>query len=155
VLAKEAGIVAFKLYPAGATTNSASGVTDVSRVLPTLQKMAEVGAPSVATHFTWERESPLEAGRRLGESSCGPVPVRLFLDTAQEIQKFQRLCILDSCATQASPPHDHSPANCKAWHFPCHLHRLSQYVEVSLLLLGCGTMAFATSSRIIFKRHGR
>jgi dihydroorotase len=40
--AKEAGIVAFKLYPAGATTNSDSGVTDIERCLPTLTAMAEV-----------------------------------------------------------------------------------------------------------------
>lgn len=31
--AKEAGVVAFKLYPAGATTNSASGVTDLDKVI--------------------------------------------------------------------------------------------------------------------------
>ncbi len=41
--AKEAGVVAFKLYPAGATTNSASGVTDIELVMPTLHAMAEVG----------------------------------------------------------------------------------------------------------------
>lgn len=41
--AKAAGIRAFKLYPAGATTNSDSGVTDVAKCLPTLQAMAEVG----------------------------------------------------------------------------------------------------------------
>jgi dihydroorotase len=40
--AKEAGIVAFKLYPAGATTNSDSGVTSVENVMPTLRAMAEV-----------------------------------------------------------------------------------------------------------------
>ena len=39
--AKEAGVVAFKLYPAGATTNSDSGVTDIQRVIPTLHAMAE------------------------------------------------------------------------------------------------------------------
>ncbi|GBG31196.1 Dihydroorotase, mitochondrial [Hondaea fermentalgiana] len=36
-------IVACKLYPAGATTNSDSGVTDISRIRPTLEKMAQVG----------------------------------------------------------------------------------------------------------------
>lgn len=40
--AKEAGVVAFKLYPAGATTNSDSGVTDWALCLPTLRAMAEV-----------------------------------------------------------------------------------------------------------------
>mmetsp|Transcript_29834 Transcript_29834/g.76530 ORF Transcript_29834/g.76530 Transcript_29834/m.76530 type:complete len:388 (-) Transcript_29834:324-1487(-) len=41
--AKEAGIIAFKLYPAGATTNSDSGVTSFEKVLPALKAMAEVG----------------------------------------------------------------------------------------------------------------
>lgn len=36
---------AVKLYPAGATTNSASGVTDFDRVRPVLEKMAEIGLP--------------------------------------------------------------------------------------------------------------
>lgn len=39
----QAGVVAFKLYPAGATTNSDSGVTDWRKCLPTLKAMAEVG----------------------------------------------------------------------------------------------------------------
>lgn len=39
--AKAAGIVAFKLYPAGATTNSDSGVTNLFKLLPVLQEMAE------------------------------------------------------------------------------------------------------------------
>ncbi|WP_165090766.1 dihydroorotase [Neisseria yangbaofengii] len=38
--AKAAGIVAFKLYPAGATTNSDSGVTDLFKLIPVLQEMA-------------------------------------------------------------------------------------------------------------------
>ena len=41
--AKRAGIVAFKLYPAGATTNSDSGVTNISKCIDTLSAMAEVG----------------------------------------------------------------------------------------------------------------
>jgi dihydroorotase len=36
-------ITAVKLYPAGATTNSASGVKNFDRVMPVLEKMAEVG----------------------------------------------------------------------------------------------------------------
>jgi len=43
--AKEAGIVALKLYPAGATTNSDAGVTDISRTLPALRRMAELSMP--------------------------------------------------------------------------------------------------------------
>jgi len=34
-------VVGFKLYPAGATTNSDSGVTNVSRIMPILESMAE------------------------------------------------------------------------------------------------------------------
>lgn len=43
--AHEAGIVAFKLYPAGATTHSDAGVTDIFRLLPVLEAMAVVGMP--------------------------------------------------------------------------------------------------------------
>ncbi|WP_323754505.1 dihydroorotase [Marinobacter sp.] len=41
--AKAAGVVAAKLYPAGATTNSASGVTDIRNIYPVLEAMAECG----------------------------------------------------------------------------------------------------------------
>ena len=44
--AHAAGIAtAVKLYPAGATTNSASGVRDFEKVRPVLEKMAEIGMP--------------------------------------------------------------------------------------------------------------
>uniref|UniRef100_A0A7S0VIZ1 Dihydroorotase, mitochondrial n=1 Tax=Polytomella parva TaxID=51329 RepID=A0A7S0VIZ1_9CHLO len=44
--AKASGAVfACKLYPAGATTNSDSGVTDIAKVLPALKAMAQVGLP--------------------------------------------------------------------------------------------------------------
>jgi dihydroorotase len=38
-------LTAAKLYPAGATTNSASGVTDVARIGRVLERMAEIGMP--------------------------------------------------------------------------------------------------------------
>ncbi|CUJ34174.1 dihydroorotase [Cognatishimia activa] len=42
--AHASGLVkAVKLYPAGATTNSASGVKDFNKVRPVLEKMAEIG----------------------------------------------------------------------------------------------------------------
>ena len=41
--AKEAGIVACKLYPAGATTNSDAGVTDIRNTYPTLEAMQREG----------------------------------------------------------------------------------------------------------------
>ena len=37
--------IAAKLYPAGATTNSASGVTDVANIRPALARMEEIGMP--------------------------------------------------------------------------------------------------------------
>jgi dihydroorotase len=44
--AQASGLVkAVKLYPAGATTNSASGVRDFSRVRGVLERMAEIGLP--------------------------------------------------------------------------------------------------------------
>jgi dihydroorotase len=43
--AKSAGIVGVKLYPAGATTNSDAGVTDLRRTRPTLEAMQREGLP--------------------------------------------------------------------------------------------------------------
>lgn len=46
VRARESGVVhAVKLYPAGATTHSDAGVTDLAHTYPTLQAMASVGMP--------------------------------------------------------------------------------------------------------------
>lgn len=41
--ARDAGVVAFKLYPAGATTNSDAGVTDVRKTYKTLEAMQREG----------------------------------------------------------------------------------------------------------------
>ncbi len=41
--AKEAGVVAVKLYPAGATTNSDAGVTDIRKTYKTLEAMQREG----------------------------------------------------------------------------------------------------------------
>ena len=38
-------LTAAKLYPAGATTNSAHGVTDVANIMGVLERMAEIGMP--------------------------------------------------------------------------------------------------------------
>ncbi len=43
--AKDAGVVAVKLYPAGATTNSDAGVTDLRKVHETLDTMQRLGLP--------------------------------------------------------------------------------------------------------------
>ncbi|MEM6481640.1 MAG: dihydroorotase [Pseudomonadota bacterium] len=46
VAAHASGVItAVKLYPAGATTNSASGVREIERVIPVLEAMAEAGVP--------------------------------------------------------------------------------------------------------------
>ncbi|KAK3165428.1 hypothetical protein QOZ80_1AG0033050 [Eleusine coracana subsp. coracana] len=45
-LARKSGVVfAVKLYPAGATTNSQHGVTDIGKCLPVLEEMAKQGMP--------------------------------------------------------------------------------------------------------------
>lgn len=50
VAAHQSGLItAVKLYPAGATTNSASGVRDFDKVRPVLEAMAEAGVP-LCTH---------------------------------------------------------------------------------------------------------
>jgi len=41
--AKDAGVVALKLYPAGATTNSDAGVTDLRKIYKTLEAMQRAG----------------------------------------------------------------------------------------------------------------
>lgn len=44
--AAQSGLIsAVKLYPAGATTNSDSGVQDFDKVMPVLERMAEIGLP--------------------------------------------------------------------------------------------------------------
>jgi dihydroorotase len=45
IRAHEAGVVAVKLYPAGATTNSDAGVTDLGKCHATLEAMQRLGMP--------------------------------------------------------------------------------------------------------------
>lgn len=42
---KNGDVFAVKLYPAGATTNSDSGVKDIKKIMPILEMMAEMGMP--------------------------------------------------------------------------------------------------------------
>ena len=42
---KNGAVFAVKLYPAGVTTNSESGVKDVTKIMPVLEIMAEIGMP--------------------------------------------------------------------------------------------------------------
>ncbi|MDO4434820.1 MAG: dihydroorotase [Cardiobacteriaceae bacterium] len=45
IRAREAGVIAVKWYPKGATTNSAQGVGQISALYPVLEKMQEIGLP--------------------------------------------------------------------------------------------------------------
>ena len=55
--AHDAGLIkAVKLYPAGATTNSASGVQDFDKVRGVLDKMAEIGLPLCVHGEVTDRE---------------------------------------------------------------------------------------------------
>ncbi|HEX7029889.1 MAG TPA: dihydroorotase [Gammaproteobacteria bacterium] len=55
--AKASGaVLAVKLYPAGATTNSDAGVTDIANTYATLEKMAELGMP-LCVHGEVTREA--------------------------------------------------------------------------------------------------
>jgi dihydroorotase len=42
---KNKAVFAVKLYPAGETTNSDSGVKDIKKIMPVLEMMAEIGMP--------------------------------------------------------------------------------------------------------------
>ena len=44
-VSNEESVVAVKYYPAGATTNSDTGVTNIKNVYPIIEKMAELGVP--------------------------------------------------------------------------------------------------------------
>ena len=44
-LSNEESVVAVKYYPAGATTNSDTGVTNIEKVYPIIEKMAELSVP--------------------------------------------------------------------------------------------------------------
>ena len=48
--AKNAGVVACKLYPAGATTNSDAGVTDLRKIHKTLEAMQQAAASAWRGH---------------------------------------------------------------------------------------------------------
>ena len=54
--AKSGLVKAVKLYPAGATTNSASGVSNIDRVRPVLERMAEIGLPLCVHGEVTDRE---------------------------------------------------------------------------------------------------
>jgi dihydroorotase len=77
--AKASGIVqGCKLYPAGATTNSDSGVTDVRRIDAVLEKMAEVGMPlQVHAEVTAPDVDVFDRENRFIDGILAPLHVRL------------------------------------------------------------------------------
>ncbi|WP_223670332.1 dihydroorotase [Kangiella shandongensis] len=83
--AVESGFVkACKLYPAGATTNSDSGLTDIENAYPVFEKMAEVGMP-LLVH---------------GEVTDGDIDIfdreKVFIDTKLRpvVEKFPQLKVV-------------------------------------------------------------
>ena len=60
-------VTAVKLYPAGATTNSASGVRDLDRAMPVLERMAAIlqGVYKRATEGLASSDNALQTGRNV------------------------------------------------------------------------------------------
>jgi len=79
VRAKASGIVhGCKLYPAGATTNSDSGVTDIRRIDAVLEKMAEVGLPlQVHAEVTASDVDVFDRENRFIDDILAPLQTRL------------------------------------------------------------------------------
>jgi dihydroorotase len=77
--AKASGIVhGCKLYPAGATTNSDSGVTDIRRIDAVLETMAEVGLPlQVHAEVTTAQVDVFDREARFIEAILAPLRERL------------------------------------------------------------------------------
>jgi len=53
---KTEAVFAVKLYPAGATTNSDSGVKEIKKIMPVLETMAEIGMPLLIHGEVTEKE---------------------------------------------------------------------------------------------------
>jgi len=69
---------AVKLYPAGATTNSEYGVTDIKKVYPVLEKMQEVGMPLLIhgerlTYDDGNRVDPYDREKLFIETTLEPL----------------------------------------------------------------------------------
>lgn len=71
IAAHRDGIIrAVKLYPAGATTNSASGVTDMGRVRPVLEAMAEAEILFASTARSPTRRWTSSIARPCSSTGC-------------------------------------------------------------------------------------
>ncbi len=70
-------IVAVKLYPAGATTNSDSGVTDIDNTLASLERMAELGMPLLVHGEVTDNTDVFEREQRFIDQVLAPLAWRL------------------------------------------------------------------------------
>lgn len=70
-------VVAVKLYPAGATTNSDSGVTEMDRALPALEAMAEAGMPLLVHGEVTDNTDVFEREQRFIDTVLEPLARRL------------------------------------------------------------------------------
>ena len=71
-------VIAVKLYPAGATTNSASGVRNNERVNPTLEAMAETGLPlAIHGEVTTETVDIFDREKRFIDDVLDPLRQKL------------------------------------------------------------------------------
>jgi len=72
--ARAAGVVAAKLYPAGATTNSDAGVTSISRIYPVLEAMQREGMPLLIHGEVTDSEIDIfDREQRFLERTLGPL----------------------------------------------------------------------------------
>jgi dihydroorotase len=91
--AKDSGFVhGFKLYPAGATTNSDSGVTDIARIHDVLARMAELGVVlQVHGEVTDESVDVFDREARFIDRVLGPT-----------VQRFPKLRVVFEHITTAA-----------------------------------------------------
>lgn len=76
--AADDAVIAVKLYPAGATTNSASGVRNIDRVIPTLEAMAETGLPlAIHGEVTTDTVDIFDREKRFIDDVLDPLRQRL------------------------------------------------------------------------------
>jgi dihydroorotase len=111
--AKQSGIVlGCKLYPAGATTNSDSGVTDIRRIDAVLETMAEVGMPlQVHAEVTSPEVDVFDREKRFIDEILAPLhrrlpALRIVLEhaTTQAAAQFVRAASTNVAAT-LTPQH--------------------------------------------------
>ncbi len=75
--ARQSDVVAAKLYPAGATTNSEAGVTDLDRIEPALTAMADLGMPLlVHGEVTAPEVDVFDREKRFLDDVLGPLVAR-------------------------------------------------------------------------------